>query len=114
MGVTKRSCREGGRFDAAVVRRAPRHFEPLACFLIETVANCHRELLAFGPPGTGKTQLVAGIGYAPIDRGLKELFARTSELVRRLQAALRDLRAGILLCLLSVPTCPLNSIDQET
>jgi DNA replication protein DnaC len=49
-------------------------------------------LLAFGPPGTGKTHLVAGIGHALIDRGLKVLFVRTSELVQRLQAARRDLR----------------------
>lgn len=48
--------------------------------------------LAFGPPGTGKTHLVAGIGHALIDRGLKVLFMRTSELVQRLQAARRDLR----------------------
>jgi DNA replication protein DnaC len=49
-------------------------------------------LLAFGPPGTGKTHLMAGIGHALIDRGLKVLFVRTSELVQRLQAARRDLR----------------------
>jgi len=49
-------------------------------------------LLAFGPPGTGKTHLVAAIGHALIDRGLRVLFMRTSELVQRLQAARRDLR----------------------
>jgi DNA replication protein DnaC len=49
-------------------------------------------LLAFGPPGVGKTHLVAGLGHALIDRGYKVLFMRTSELVQRLQAARRDLR----------------------
>jgi DNA replication protein DnaC len=49
-------------------------------------------LLAFGPPGAGKTHLVAGLGHALIDRGHKVLFMRTSELVQRLQAARRDLR----------------------
>lgn len=49
-------------------------------------------LLAFGPPGAGKTHLMAGIGHALIERGLKVLFVRTSELVQRLQAARRDLR----------------------
>lgn len=49
-------------------------------------------LLAFGPPGVGKTHLVAGLGHALIDRGHKVLFTRTSELVQRLQAARRDLR----------------------
>ena len=49
-------------------------------------------LLAFGPPGVGKTHLLAGIGHALIDRGHRVLFMRTSELVQRLQAARRDLR----------------------
>lgn len=49
-------------------------------------------LLAFGPPGVGKTHLIAGIGHALVDRGYKVLFVRTSELVQRLQAARRDLR----------------------
>jgi DNA replication protein DnaC len=49
-------------------------------------------LLAFGPPGAGKTHLMAGIGHALIDRAHKVLFGRTSELVQRLQAARRDLR----------------------
>ena len=49
-------------------------------------------LLAFGPPGVGKTHLLAGIGHALIDRGYKVLFTRTSDLVQKLQAARRDLR----------------------
>lgn len=55
------------------------------------IAQGHN-LLAFGPPGAGKTHLMAGIGHALIDRGHKVLFTRTSELVQRLQAARRDLR----------------------
>jgi len=55
------------------------------------IAQGHN-LLAFGPPGTGKTHLMAAIGHALIDRGPKVLFVRTSELVQRLQAARRDLR----------------------
>ncbi len=49
-------------------------------------------LLAFGPPGVGKTHVIAAIGHALIDRGYKVLFVRTSELVQRLQAMRRDLR----------------------
>ena len=44
------------------------------------IAQGHN-LLAFGPPGVGKTHLIAGIGHALIDRGYKVLFMRTSELV---------------------------------
>lgn len=49
-------------------------------------------LLLFGPPGVGKTHLVAGIGHALIEAGHRVLFARTGDLVQRLQAARRDLR----------------------
>jgi DNA replication protein DnaC len=55
------------------------------------IAQGHN-VLAFGPPGTGKTHLLCGLGHALIDRGYKVLFVRTSELVQRLQAARRDLR----------------------
>src|SRR5438552_11436252 len=58
------------------------------------IAQGHN-LLAFGPPGVGKTHLIAGIGHALIDRGYKVLFVRTSELVQRLQAARRDLRLPV-------------------
>ncbi len=49
-------------------------------------------VLVFGPPGVGKSHLVAGLGHALIDAGRRVLFARCSELVQRLQAARRDLR----------------------
>lgn len=49
-------------------------------------------LLAFGPPGSGKSHLLSGIGHALIDVGKRVLFARCSDLVQRLQAARRDLR----------------------
>ena len=55
------------------------------------IAQGHN-LLAFGPPGAGKSHLIAGIGHALIDSGHKVLFVRTSDLVQRLQAARRDLR----------------------
>ncbi len=49
-------------------------------------------LLAFGPPGSGKSHLLSGIGHALIDAGKRVLFTRCSDLVQRLQAARRDLR----------------------
>ena len=49
-------------------------------------------VLAFGPPGAGKSHLLSGTGHALIDAGKRVLFMRCSDLVQRLQAARRDLR----------------------
>jgi DNA replication protein DnaC len=49
-------------------------------------------LLAFGPPGTGKSHLAAALGLALIENGWRVLFTRTTDLVQRLQAARRDLQ----------------------
>lgn len=55
---------------------------------IEQGAN----LLLFGPPGVGKSHLVCAIGSGLIDRGYRVHFARTSDLVQRLQVARREMR----------------------
>ena len=49
-------------------------------------------ILLFGPPGVGKSHLIAGLGHALVDTGRRVLFTRCSELVQRLQVARRDLR----------------------
>ncbi len=48
-------------------------------------------ILAFGPPGTGKTHVAAALGQALVDNGFRVLFTRTTDLVQRLQAARQDL-----------------------
>ena len=48
-------------------------------------------LLLFGPPGSGKTHISTAIGRALIENGYRVLFARTTDLVQRLQAARQDL-----------------------
>ena len=53
---------------------------------IEKGAN----LLCFGPPGGGKSHLAA-LGFALIENGWRVLFARTTDLVQKLQIACRDL-----------------------
>ena len=48
-------------------------------------------LLAFGPPGTGKSHLAAALGLALVENGWRVLFQRTGDLVQRLQVARREL-----------------------
>src|SRR3954462_11452140 len=48
-------------------------------------------ILLFGPPGGGKSHLSAALGLALVENGRRVLFARTSDLVQRLQVARREL-----------------------
>jgi DNA replication protein DnaC len=48
-------------------------------------------LLLLGPPGAGKSHLSSAIGLALLEKGWRVLFARTSDLVQRLQIARREL-----------------------
>ncbi len=48
-------------------------------------------LLVFGPPGGGKSHLASAIGLALVENGWRVLFARTTDLVQRLQIARREL-----------------------
>ena len=49
-------------------------------------------LLAFGPPGAGKSHLAAALGLALVENGWRVLFSRTTDLVQKLQTARRDLQ----------------------
>ena len=55
---------------------------------LETGTN----ILAFGPPGTGKSHLAAALGNALVDAGYRVLFARTTALVQQLQTARQELK----------------------
>lgn len=48
-------------------------------------------LILMGPPGGGKSHLSSAIGLSLVEKGWKVLFARTSDLVQRLQVARREL-----------------------
>ena len=54
---------------------------------IEKGAN----LILLGEPGGGKTHLASAIGLALVENGWRVLFARTSDLVQKLQVARREL-----------------------
>ena len=49
-------------------------------------------VLMFGPPGGGKSHLAAAIGLALLENGWRVLFARTTDLVQKLQVARRELQ----------------------
>lgn len=48
-------------------------------------------LLLFGPPGSGKSHVSAALARALIENGYRALFARTTDLVQRLQTARQEL-----------------------
>jgi DNA replication protein DnaC len=48
-------------------------------------------LILMGPPGGGKSHLSSAIGLSLLEKGWRVLFARTSDLVQRLQVARREL-----------------------
>ena len=48
-------------------------------------------ILQFGPPGGGKSHLSSALGLALIENGRRVFFARTTDLVQRLQIARREL-----------------------
>jgi DNA replication protein DnaC len=48
-------------------------------------------LLYFGPPGSGKSHSGAALGRALVEKGWRVLYARTTDLVQKLQAARQNL-----------------------
>ena len=54
---------------------------------LDTGAN----ILLFGPPGGGKSHLSSALGLALIETGRRVFFARTTDLMQRLQIARREL-----------------------
>ena len=56
-----------------------------------TVVGPGADRLLSGPPGGGKSHSAAAIGLALIENGWRVLFARTTDLVQKLQVARREL-----------------------
>jgi DNA replication protein DnaC len=54
--------------------------------------NNGTNLLCFGPPGAGKSHLGSAIARALVEHGYRVLFARTTDLVQRLQQARQALQ----------------------
>src|SRR5262249_6368006 len=73
---------------------------------LKTGAN----LLLFGPPGGGKSHLSAALGLALVENGWRVLFARTSDVVQRLQVARREL--ALKLAIAKLDRYDLLSLDK--
>ena len=72
--------------------RLPRKIDTLVNALIEgSFLDRCENVLAFGPPGSGKTHLLCAIGRELIYAGRRVLFRRCDVLVQELLAAKRDL-----------------------
>ena len=72
--------------------RLPRKIDTLVNALIEgSFLDRCENVLAFGPPGSGKTHLLCAIGLELIYAGRRVLFRRCDVLVQELLAAKRDL-----------------------
>ena len=69
-------------------------------------------LILFGPPGGGKSHLASGIGLALIQNGWRVLYARTSDLVQKLQVARREL--GLEAAIASLERFDLLILDDIT
>ena len=79
--------------------------ESFDCAAVPTLSKAHvmalaegdswlakgNNILAFGPPGGGKTHLAAALGHALIQKGYRVLFIRTTDLVQRPQTARQNL-----------------------
>lgn len=73
-------------------KRLPSRLNALVATLLEgTFLDRAENVLAFGPPGSGKTHLVAGIAQALVHLGRPVLFMPCNLLVQELLLAKRDL-----------------------
>jgi DNA replication protein DnaC len=75
------------------LKRLPAKVVQQARTLLEgSFVDRHENVLVFGPPGSGKTHLLAAIGQELVRGGRRVLFAKCDLLVQQLLAAKKDLR----------------------
>ncbi len=79
-----------------------------------TFITRHQDVLALGPPGTGKSHLAQAIGQAAIQQGYRVLYRETHRLLEELaEAAIDDTRKQRMDFLTSVPLLILDDLGMR-
>jgi DNA replication protein DnaC len=79
-----------------------------------TFISRHQDVLALGPPGTGKSHLAQAIGQAAIQQGYRVLYRATHHLLEELaEAAIDDTRKQRMEFLASVPLLILDDLGMR-
>ena len=79
-----------------------------------TFISRHQDVLALGPPGTGKSHLAQAIGQAAIQQGYRILYRETHHLLEELaEAAIEDTRKQRMEFLASVPLLILDDLGMR-
>src|SRR4051794_2475248 len=73
-------------------RLPPKAVQQARTLLEGSFLDRHENVLAFGPPGSGKTHLLSALGQELVRAGRKVLFRKCGLLVQELLAAKRDLK----------------------
>jgi DNA replication protein DnaC len=79
-----------------------------------TFITRHQDVLALGPPGTGKSHLAQAIGQAAIQQGYRVLYRETHHLLEELaEASIEDTRKQRMEFLASVPLLILDDLGMR-
>jgi DNA replication protein DnaC len=73
-------------------RLSPKLRQQVAALLDGSFLDRHENVLAFGPPGSGKTHLLCGVCHALVEAGRRVLYTTSSLLVQELLIAKRELK----------------------
>jgi DNA replication protein DnaC len=75
-------------------RLSPKLRQQVAALRDGSFLDRHENVLAFGPPGSGKTHVVCGLCHALVEAGRRVLYTTSSLLVQELLIAKRELKLG--------------------
>ena len=89
--LSRRSCCPARPSTVLTSTRCQWFPRPMSWHFVQAICGSGKAPICCGGPGGGKTHLASAIGLALVENGFRVLFARTSDLVQRLQVARREL-----------------------